>query len=193
MSRFSRTVSCDRVPRPSGTCATPSRATSSGDRRTRSLPSSRMRPVRRTMPLMARSVVVFPAPFAPSTVTIAPSPTSSVTPCSARMAPYCAWTSSSSSSAIGLCGPQIGLDHGAVALNVGGRPLGDLASEVEADDVVGHLHDEVHVVLDDEHREPVRVVDPPQQRCEAVDLLVVQPSCGFVEEEELGVADERSG
>ena len=46
-----------------------------------------MTPLRETVPEIARSVVVFPAPFAPSTATTSPSPTVSDTSCSACTGP----------------------------------------------------------------------------------------------------------
>ena len=76
-----------KVPRPSGTCATPSFATASGPCRASFLPLNEIVPVRRTVPEIARSVVVLPAPFAPRTVTIWPSSTASETPWSARTWP----------------------------------------------------------------------------------------------------------
>src|SRR5439155_5893348 len=103
--RFSRTDSSAKVPRPSGTCAIPRRATASGARGSRS-PAKTSSPLRRTVPEIARSVVVFPAPFAPSTATSSPSSTSSETPWSALTGPYRASTSRSSSSGIGSLFPQ---------------------------------------------------------------------------------------
>ena len=50
-------------------------------------PAKAIRPLRRTAPEIARSVVVLPAPFAPSTATASPSPTLSETPCSAVTCP----------------------------------------------------------------------------------------------------------
>ena len=64
----------------------PARATASGPPRS-GWPANVIRPDRRTVPETARSVVVFPAPFAPSTATIEPSGTSSETPCSACTGP----------------------------------------------------------------------------------------------------------
>jgi hypothetical protein len=49
----------------------------------------------RSRPVITRNVVVFPAPFAPSTVTTAPRGTCSDTPWRARMLPYDAATPSS--------------------------------------------------------------------------------------------------
>ena len=59
----------------------------SGVARASRLPPSTTSPLRRTVPDTARSVVVLPAPFAPSTATISPSATSSDTPCSAWIGP----------------------------------------------------------------------------------------------------------
>ena len=59
-------VSSANVPRPSGTCAIPSRATASGRARQRLAVEADLA-VARTVPEIARSVVVLPAPFAPST------------------------------------------------------------------------------------------------------------------------------
>jgi hypothetical protein len=46
-----------------------------------------MSPDMRTVPEIARSVVVLPAPFAPSSETACPSSTDRDTPCSARIGP----------------------------------------------------------------------------------------------------------
>ena len=81
------TVSSSNVPRPSGTCAIPIRTIASGERRASDLPAKRISPLERTVWEIARSVVVLPAPFAPSTATICCSPTSSETPCSALIGP----------------------------------------------------------------------------------------------------------
>jgi hypothetical protein len=71
--RFSSTDSAVKVPRPSGTWATPMRTTSSVLRPTTSWPSMRvMLPVVRTVWHRARSVVVLPAPLAPRMVVILP-------------------------------------------------------------------------------------------------------------------------
>ena len=70
--------------------------------------------------------------------------------------------------------------------------LGDDAAGVEDDDVVGYLHDEVHVVLDDEERQP-----RPPQAADAVGqfegLPGVEPRGGFVEEEEGGFGGHGAG
>src|SRR4030088_557173 len=120
----------------------PSRATSSGPRVLMTRPSNMTLPaVFRTVPEMARSVVVLPAPFAPSRATTLPSGTCSDTPCRALTDPYAAWTSVSSSSAIGL-GPEVRLDHRLVLADLARRPVGDLPSEVQHDHAVRDVHDQ---------------------------------------------------
>jgi hypothetical protein len=71
--RFSSTVNSSMIPRPSGTWATPRRATFSTAWPSSSSPSKRTEPERDlTRPLMVRSSVVLPAPLAPSTAVMAP-------------------------------------------------------------------------------------------------------------------------
>ncbi len=65
----------------------PSFAIDSGERRPSERPPNDTFPERRTVPEMARSVVVFPAPFAPSRATTSPSSSVSVTSCSALIGP----------------------------------------------------------------------------------------------------------
>src|SRR5512133_3392388 len=137
------------MPRPSGTWATPSRATRSGPLRATFRPATTISPERLTVPETARSIVVFPAPFGPRTVTISPSSTVSETPCSASIAPYPAPTSSSSRSGIVLRA-EVGLDHRRVLAYLPRRAAGDQAAEVEDMDGLGDRHDEVHVVLDEQ-------------------------------------------
>ncbi len=67
------------MPRPSGTCATPMRATALALMLEVSFPSTVIVPaIGWTIPEMARSVVVLPAPFAPSRATTSPGATDSV-------------------------------------------------------------------------------------------------------------------
>ena len=63
--RFSRTVRSVSVPRPSGTWAIPAASTASGELRGDALAGEDDPPLRRTVPEIARRVVVLPAPFAP--------------------------------------------------------------------------------------------------------------------------------
>src|SRR5438034_3307008 len=118
---------------------------------------------------MTRSVVDFPAPFAPISATILPSSTLSEMPFSAVICPYRAtrsrtsrmggppWTRASPSGlrpeVTSSAHPsQIGLNHALVALDVGGGAFGDLLAVIQDHDVLGHLHDHFHVVLHENHR-----------------------------------------
>src|SRR5215471_12774042 len=189
--RFSQTVSWASVPRPSGTWAMPSRATSSGERWLMTCPSKRtLPPVLRTVPEMARRVVVLPAPLAPSRATIVPSSTFSDTPCSALTEPYDAWTSVSSSSAIGLS-PQVRVDDRLVLAHLARGALGDLLAEVQHHHPVGDAHDQVHVVLDHEQGEAELLVDPPDQVGQVAQLVVVEAARRLVQQEQPGPRDQR--
>src|SRR3954447_22968039 len=103
----------------------PSFATDSGPPRPSGLPLNLISPpLRRTVFEIARSVVVLPAPFAPSTATTFPPSTVSETPCTALTGRQRASTSSSSSSGIDLA-TEVRVDHLRVALHGGGRTVGD--------------------------------------------------------------------
>src|SRR4030095_13539924 len=79
-------------------------------------------------PLIARNVVVLPAPFEPISATASPRRTSSETPATAVRSPYPATISSTRSSADILV-TEIGLDHLRMIRDIGRRPLGDPLAE----------------------------------------------------------------
>ena len=92
------------TPCPSGTCAIPALTICSGLRPARSAPPSRTRPRRGLiMPLIARSSVVLPAPFAPSTAVMAAVPAEMLTPSSAMTPPYPAVSPSTASAGDPSC------------------------------------------------------------------------------------------
>ena len=77
ISRFSTTVMRGKSLRPSGDCAIPSLTTLCAGSFVMSRPWNEIRPRRGWFsPLIDRSVVDLPAPFAPMSVTISPSRTS---------------------------------------------------------------------------------------------------------------------
>jgi len=86
-------VRCSNTRRPSNTCAIPRRTIACGAIPSMRWPLSSMVPLvtsprsDRKTPEIAFSVVVFPAPFAPSSVVMCPSATVSETPFSTRMTP----------------------------------------------------------------------------------------------------------
>ncbi|MNT19594.1 hypothetical protein D3C72_1548590 [compost metagenome] len=88
ISRFSCTVSLGKMPRPSGTSASPSRIRSWPLIAACALPSKVMLPALGfSNPAKVFRVVVLPAPFAPISATISPSPTVRSMPLMAWMAP----------------------------------------------------------------------------------------------------------
>src|SRR5690606_11732228 len=137
----------------------PSLATCSGRMPRMSRPSNLMRPPARTAPLMARSVVVLPAPFAPRMPTAPPGGTVSETASSTCTGPYQAVTSSSSSSVIGRVLPDVRLDDARIRLRLGCGALHELAPVIEHDHPLGERGDESHVVLDDDDRHIEVVAD----------------------------------
>ena len=72
-NRFSSTVKSTKVPRPCGMWARPSSTRRAGCTPANDTPSSSMRPRDGMLPESARSVVVLPAPLAPSSAAIVPS------------------------------------------------------------------------------------------------------------------------
>ena len=100
-SRFSRTVSRGKIRLPSGEWPMPSRMISWGFLPVIDSPRNRTAPPREgTIPEIAIKSVVLPAPLAPMIATSSPSSTSSETRSSARIGPYPA--SSSCTSSIGI-------------------------------------------------------------------------------------------
>ena len=86
--RFSSTVSSGKSSRPSGTCEIPRRAiVSQGSPSIRCPRKLTVPRAAGTSPEMHLSVVDFPAPLAPSSVTMEPSGTLKETPLSAWMLP----------------------------------------------------------------------------------------------------------
>ena len=86
--RLSSTVNSAMTPRPSGTCAKPSRHMFSVGMRSNDFSPRRMFPLWGvTSPEMARRRVVFPAPFAPSTAVMRPGEACKLTLRSAFTAP----------------------------------------------------------------------------------------------------------
>src|SRR5690348_15247856 len=107
--------------------------------------------------MMARSVVVLPAPLRPSSVTTSPSPTAKVIPCRMCDSPYQACRSSTRSSsfcstaASGMAGPHIGLAHLGVGRDGGVVALGQDAAAGQDGDGVRQVGDDREVVLDHQY------------------------------------------
>ena len=88
--------------------------------------------------------------------------------------------------------PQIGAHHLAIGPHLVGPPVGDDPAEVERDHLVADPHDQIHVMLDEEHRDAAPVADGADLVGQPVDLLVVEAGGRFVEEQELRTHGERA-
>src|SRR5688572_14406097 len=166
--RFSSVVRLAKVPRPSGTWATPRRTTSSVARRSMRSPAKRISPSVFTMAHKARSVVVLPAPFAPRSAVMRPFSSAKSRPCSTRVWPYPARSARTSSSA------KVRSHELGMALDLGRRPLRDHLAEIQRDDLLGDAHDQAHMVLDEEHRKPQPLAQRPDKARKLADFLVVE-------------------
>ena len=116
-----------------------------------------------------------------------------------RVAPYATCRSSTSrmaaiSAATVSPGPhaEIGADDVRVLAHVGRRSFRDLPPEVEHDDAVGDLHDQAHVVLDQQDGHAAIVPDRPDEPGERGDLLVVQSRGRLVEQQEIRAPGQRA-
>src|SRR5262245_51164916 len=161
-------------------------------------PSKRISPAVLIIPHTARSVVVLPAPLAPRIVVIPPASTAKSMPWRTFVHRYCASTPRACRSAgisepslPSTLAPEVGTDDVGVALDLGRAALGDLAPEVEDDHAVGDLHDQAHVVLDQQHRRSPPIADLAQEPGERRDFLVVEPAGGLVEQEQSRPARQR--
>src|SRR6478609_1889171 len=113
------------------------------------------------MPMMARSVVVLPAPLRPSSVTSSPSPMLKSIPCRMCDSPYqaCKFSTRNSSfeslekaAASRMPGSHIGFDDFGIAGDRGVITLGQDAAAGQYRDGVGQIGDDRQIVLDHQHR-----------------------------------------
>src|SRR5258708_4139165 len=132
-----------------------------------------------TMPMIARRVVVLPAPLRPSKVTTSPSPTEKFMPCRLRVAPSHGCRSPTRSNSLGrtavsgMTGPHIGLDHLRVFRHCRIIALGKDAAASEHGDRVGEIGDDREIVLHHQHSAVGgNLADP---RRDAGHVLVAQP------------------
>src|ERR1700682_1632911 len=155
-----------------------------GLRPARDSPRNRTEPaLGRSRPLMTRSTVDFPAPFGPTMQVRLPCSTARSRSCRMSPPPYPARTPASSRNAA-MSGPQVGVEHDGILphrLRVAGC---DRAAVVEYHDLAAKVHDEAHVVFDEEERDPALVeaadaVTYPLEQCR------VDSAGGLVKQDEL--------
>lgn len=100
----------------------------------------------RTKPDIVRSMVLLPAPFAPTRTVSFPFGTTSETFLRAATLPYLQVMLLTSSMLYAFS--EIRFDDVRIALNGGGRAVGDNFSVIQDDDTVGNLHNHRHVMFD---------------------------------------------
>src|SRR5947207_3155270 len=146
-----------------------------------SRPEKTIRPLRGSMaPATPRRLVVLPAPLAPMRVTISPSATSKESSRTAGTSPY---ASSRSCTLRSKFTAKVGRDHRRVVLHFARRALEQRLAVVHDENAVRDVHYQVHVVLDDEHRDalPADLLQPFQQK---IDFRRVEAGRGLVEHEQ---------
>src|ERR1700751_2626726 len=159
ISRFSCTVISGKTCRPSGTWAMPSSGMRYGGSVLISVPAKVTFPGDSfTCPEIARSVVLLPAPLAPSRPTASPSPISIETLLMAGTEPQRALTPESLSMRASArrmhVGAEIRADHLRIFHDFLRRAFRDLLAVVEHDDMLGDRHDGAHHMLDDHDGQP---------------------------------------
>ena len=86
---------------------------------------------------------------------------------------------------------QIGFEHRRIALDLGRQALGELLAEFHHDQPVGEAHDELHVVLDQQHRHAL-ALQLAQQRGELLLLEIAQARSRLVEQQQRRVGRQRA-
>src|SRR5213075_1260398 len=164
----------------------PKRAISKGSRRSTRCPWKRISPVRAIKPMTALSVVDFPAPFLPASMTTSPCSTARLASKSTPARPYPAFTRASSSSA------KVDLLDARVGLNLRRRSGGDQLARIEHHDSVGVAEDHIHVVLGEQHRDAVAAGERSGELHERGAFFRRHAGCGLVHQEEPGPVRERN-
>src|SRR6516225_7987823 len=101
-----------------------------------------------------------------------------------------AWGTSSTMS--GYRRPEIGGDHICILLHLARRSLSNELAEIKHRNPIGDVHDEAHVMLDEQHGDAGRG-DCAQQRSEARRLATIETRRRLIEQQKLGLRGERAG
>src|SRR5512144_486008 len=142
----------------------------------------------RRSPVTVFKSVVFPAPFAPMIVTISPGFMCSDTRRRTLKLPYPA----SRFRSLSIVLPQVDPDNLRIVLDGAGRVVGDLFAVGEDDDLVGNVHDQGHIVLDDQDGD-AEVPDPGDEPRQVSGLAHVEPGSGLIQKKHRRLARERAG
>src|SRR5258708_19234083 len=93
-------------------------------------------------------------------------------------------------STLSMGAPEVGLRHLRISRDLLGRPLRDLLPVVDAEDASGDRHDDPHVVLDDQDRDPAGV-DLADDLDRFLDLGRVEPREVLVEKQQIRLGVQR--
>src|SRR5271166_1932846 len=77
---------------------------------------------------------------------------------------------------------EIGADDSLILLYLGGCAVGDLAPEIESDDLVRDRHHKAHVMLDKQDGDMLLVAQAADQGAKFGDLLMGKPARRLVEQ-----------
>src|SRR3954451_16013695 len=83
--------------------------------------------------------------------------------------------------------PEVGLDDALVLAHLLRQTLGDLLAVIEDRDALGYAHHDLHVVLDEEARDPALVAELLHARRELRRLVRVHARRRLVEQQHLRV------
>src|SRR5690348_8712110 len=106
--------------------------------------------------MIARKVVVLPAPLRPSNVTTSPSSTEKSIPCRMCDSPYHALSPATSSNASGMAGAHIGFDDLGVLRHRRIVACSEDAAAGQHGDRLRQVGDDRQIVLDHQHRAVAR-------------------------------------
>src|SRR5262249_41257984 len=137
-------------------------------------------------PMIERRVVVLPAPLRPSSTVICPGGTANETSRSTWLLPWNVLSPSTASS-MSVEAAEIGLLNVRIAANLCRRALGDEPAEMEHADPIGEVEDDVHVVLDEDDRQPSLARDLTDGRDGGRGILGRQALRGLVEQQQRGL------
>ncbi len=149
-----------------------------------------------TSPMTAWSVVDFPAPFGPMSPTISPGATVSDTPRTATTPPYATSRSRNSRALTSVLLhrrlAEVGRRDVEVPADLARRALGQRPSLVEHLDPVADVHDQRHVVIDEEHARVVVVAHRAHDLGERRHLRLGKACRRLVHEDEARLGGQRA-
>src|SRR5262245_20936215 len=144
-----------------------------------------------SMPMMARMVVVLPAPLRPSKVTTSPEFTSKLMPCRTWLSPYQPLRSRTLSSASAMTRPHVGFDDLGVLGDLGVVTFGQDFGPRQHGDPLRQVGNHRQVVL--HHQDGAVLGNAPDQRRRALDIFRTHAGHRLVEQQHVRIERQRGG